>query len=87
MKRLLLVLFGLLFLISAGPIPVASARGWWWHHSRSNASPSAPKGKAKKFKASGEKHGRNNAEPLYSFPKSVGWWHRKGPGPAGAGVK
>jgi len=25
--------------------------------------------------------------PLYSVPKSTGWWHRHGPGPAGAGVK
>ena len=88
MKRLLLAFFGVLLLLTAGPLPVASARGWWWHHSsHSKSSPAAPGKKVKSSKAPSEKHGRNTSEPLYSFPKTVGWWHHKGPGPAGAGVK
>jgi hypothetical protein len=34
-----------------------------------------------------EKHKKTKTPPLYTSPKSVGWFHRHGPGPMGAGVK
>lgn len=34
-----------------------------------------------------EKHRKDKTPPLYTTPKSVGWWHRHGPGPAGAGTR
>ena len=34
-----------------------------------------------------EKHKKDKAAPLYTTPKSVGWWHRHSPGPMGAGGK
>jgi hypothetical protein len=34
-----------------------------------------------------EKHSKVKTAPLYSVPKSGGWWHRHQPGPAGAGAK
>ena len=84
MKRLLLAFVAVFFLISVGPLPVASARSWW-PHSHRKGSPAVTKQKGKKSKASREEHGRSNSDPLYSVPRSVGWWHKQ-PGPAGAGV-
>lgn len=34
-----------------------------------------------------EKHSHVKTAPLYSVPKSGGWWHRHQPGPAGVGAK
>jgi hypothetical protein len=99
MKRLILALCGALFL-ALGPLPVVSAHGWPWHHhaksdattkstnSKGGANP-GPAGvgatqKTKKAKARHEKRQHNKSTPLYSIPKSVGWFHH-GPGPAGAG--
>jgi len=85
MKRLLLGLFCTVLLGVSGPLPFASAQGWWWHPK--GAGPAgAGSDKAKKAKAHRETHQREKREPLYKTPKTVGWWH-KGPGPAGAGVK
>jgi len=90
MKRLLLAFFAVLFLISMGPIPVASARGWFWHKSHKNASPVAGKHHShklfKKSKAQHENYTHDSSGSLYSVPRTVGWWHRKGPGPVGAGA-
>ena len=98
MKRLLLVLAAGLLLAIFGPVPAVAAHRWWpWgHHSHSKptnassnpapaaATPKNPKAKKqKKDKVHHEKHSGGN-EPLYTVPKTVGWWH-KGPGPAGAG--
>jgi hypothetical protein len=33
------------------------------------------------------KHKKDKVAPLYTTPKSAGWFHRHSPGPAGAGVK
>lgn len=76
MKRLLLGLCCALFLSA----------------SLSATSNAGPKGagadsKVKKSKTHREKHHREKREPLHKFPKTVGWWHHRGPGPAGAGVK
>lgn len=30
---------------------------------------------------------KDKTPPLYTAPKSVGWFHRHGPGPMGAGAK
>jgi hypothetical protein len=81
MKRLLLGLVCILFLCALAPLP---AHAWWWHHKHHAPANTAPD--AKNTKAHDEKHHRGNSDPLYTFPKTVGWWH-KGPGPAGAGVK
>jgi hypothetical protein len=83
MKRLLLGLGTALLLTTLGSVPAAQA--WWWHH---HSSP-APEGvgasnKDKRTKAHSEKHTRQSTAPLYTSPKTVGWWH-KGPGPMGAG--
>ena len=80
MKRLLLVLCGVIFLCTAGPIPASSAQG------PRGAGSERPH---KKFhlKWFHRKPDREKTPPLYSVPKSVGWWHHRNPGPAGAGVK
>jgi hypothetical protein len=85
MKRLLLGLFCAVLLGVPGPLPVASAQGWW-HHKGPGPAGAGSEHNAKKAKAGREKHPRAKQEPLYKSPKTVGWWH-KGPGPAGAGVK
>jgi hypothetical protein len=84
MKRLLPVLACACVLAILAPTSV-SARHWWPHRSKSKAA-TTPKDTTKKTKAGREKHRDSGTEPLYSVPKSVGWWH-KGPGPAGAGAK
>lgn len=91
MKRLLLGLFCAMLLGIPGPLPVASAQGWWWHHkgagpAGAGAEHTTKKAKAHREKHTHEKHASQKREPLHKFPKTVGWWH-KGPGPAGAGVK
>ena len=81
MKRPLLVLCGVIFLCTAGPIPASFAQGprgagsdrhhhrsYFWFHRR-------------------PKTHQEKTPPLYNVPKSVGWWHHRNPGPAGAGVK
>ena len=80
MKRLLLVLCGVIFLCTAGAIPASFAQG--------------PRGAGserhhEKFhlKWFHRKAHREKTSPLYTAPKSVGWWHHRNPGPAGAGVK
>lgn len=84
MKRLSLVFACALALAISSPAP-ASARHWWPHRSKSKST-AEPKDKSKKSKAGREKHHDSGTEPLYSIPRSVGWWHKE-PGPAGAGVK
>jgi hypothetical protein len=97
MKRLLLVAACAMVFAAFGPVPAASANWWpWKHHSKAAAansdadSKAAKPAKAKKAKKSKAARDNNSSTgssgPLYSIPKSVGWW-RKGPGPAGAGVK
>lgn len=101
MKRLLFALACTFVLAIFGPVPSASAHWWpWGHHSKAAASsspnadassahkgktPKAPKAKKEK-KAKAAKSSGGAHDPLYTVPKSVGWWH-KGPGPAGAGAK
>jgi len=87
MKRLFLGLFCAVLLQGGpGPLPVASAQGWWWHHKGAGPAGAGSTGKTKKAKTHREKPHHDKTEPLYKFPKSIGRWH-KGPGPAGAGVK
>jgi hypothetical protein len=80
MKRLLLVLCSVIFLCTAGPIPASFAQG--------------PRGPGSErhhhkfhFTLFHRKPKRQKTPPLYNVPKSVGWWHHRNPGPAGAGVK
>jgi hypothetical protein len=79
MKRLLLVLCGVIFLCTVCPASFAQGpRGagserhhnrfyFWFHHHPKTHQEKTP--------------------PLYNVPKSVGWFHHHNPGPAGAGVK
>jgi len=80
MKRLLLVLCGVIFLCTAGPIPASSAQG-------TRGAGSERQHKKFHLKWFHRKPDREKTPPLYSVPKSVGWWHHRNPGPAGAGVK
>jgi hypothetical protein len=78
MKRLLLVLCGFIFLCTAGPGSLAQGprgAGSERHH--------------KKFhlKWFHRQPHHEKTPPLHTVPKSVGWWHHRNPGPAGAGVK
>ena len=97
MKRLLLIVCGAILLSCFGPAPSVRAQDaqgatvehqekhhWWNFH----------KNKTHKEKTKKSKHSNGNGNgsqqqaaggPLYSIPKSIGWWH-KGPGPAGAGA-
>lgn len=83
MKRLLQGFFGVLLLCALASSP---ARAWWWHHKKHASTADTNATKAHHEKHTREKQAREKHEPLYKFPKTVGWWH-KGPGPAGAGVK
>jgi hypothetical protein len=96
MKRLLLVICAVSLLLTFGPVP--SANAWWWHHhsksssnaAASDASPAPAKTprwprKSKTPKTHQDKNQSQTGGPLYSVPKSVGWWHKM-PGPAGAGA-
>jgi hypothetical protein len=85
MKRIVLGLVCILFLCSLGPLP---ANAWWWHRHKSNSKSADPSSghKSKKAKDPGVTHSRGNSDPLYTSPKTVGWWHHKGPGPMGAGA-
>lgn len=85
MKRLIFALCAALLVSTLGPLPSVSARDWWWHHhSNQNASGVGTNSKTKQTKTHREGRSRGNTEPLYTSPRSVGWWH-KGPGPMGAG--
>jgi hypothetical protein len=83
MKRLFLVVACILFLSSPGPL-FASAQF---------PQGAGTDGKSSKVKVHRhwwwhhDKHKHEKTAPLYSAPKSVGWWHHRDPGPAGAGVK
>jgi hypothetical protein len=83
MKRLILAFFCALLICSLVP-RVVSAQG---------PQGAGTDGKSHKIKAPRhwwwhrDKHKKEKTAPLYSVPKSVGWWHHRGPGPAGAGVK
>jgi hypothetical protein len=80
MKRLLLVLCGVIFLCTAGPIPASFAQG------PRGAGSERRHGKLH-LKWFNRKPHREKTPPLHTVPKSVGWWHHRNPGPAGAGVK
>jgi hypothetical protein len=81
MKRLLLLIASAVFLSILGPL---------------SACAQVPQGAGTDGKSSRvkvhrhwwqhEKHHREKTAPIYTVPKSVGWWHHD-PGPAGAGVK
>jgi hypothetical protein len=81
MKRLLLLIASAVFLSILGPL---------------SAYAQVPQGAGTDGKSSRvkvhrhwwqhEKHHREKTAPIYTVPKSVGWWHHD-PGPAGAGVK
>ena len=78
MKRLLLVLCGVIFLCTACPGSFAQGprgAGSERHH--------------KKFhlKWFHRQPHHEKTPPLHTVPKSVGWWHHRNPRPAGAGVK
>jgi hypothetical protein len=78
MKTLLLVLCGVIFLCTACPGSFAQGprgAGSERHH--------------KKFhlKWFHRQPHYEKTPPLHTVPKSVGWWHHRNPGPAGAGVK
>jgi hypothetical protein len=81
MKRSILALSCMLFLSSLGAVCVSAQ------------SPQGAGVEGKKVKSHWrwwhhEKHKKKDkTPPLYSTPKSVGWWHHRGPGPAGAGTK
>ena len=83
MKRLLIVIVCACVLAILVPAPAIAAHHWWPHRSKSNSA--APqKDTTKKSKFHRDKRSNSGTEPLYSIPKTVGWW-RPGPGPAGAG--
>ena len=84
MKRLIFALCAALLISTLGPLPSVSARDWWWHHSKQNATGVGTNSKAKQTKTHRERHDGGKTEALYATPRSVGWWH-KGPGPMGAG--
>lgn len=68
------------------PVPPASAQHWW---RRTGPGP-GPMGAGADQKAQSAKQHTGKAQlekptPLYTSPKSVGWW-QKGPGPLGAGA-
>ena len=83
MKRLILVFSCLFFCLSLASLPARAQ----------NPQGAGTDGKSKKIKVHRfhwwhhEKKQRTKTPPLYSVPKSVGWWHHRGPGPAGAGTK
>ena len=79
MKRLLLVCCCAIVLTALGPLPSVHAQ--------------APQGVGSEHKhrwfRSGsrkQKHHKEKHPPLYTSPKSKGWWHHT-PGPMGAGAK
>jgi hypothetical protein len=78
MKRLLLVLCGVIFLCTACPASFAQGprgAGSERHHRKFN------------LKWFHRQPHHEKTPPLHTVPKSVGWWHHRNPGPAGAGVK
>jgi hypothetical protein len=80
MKRLLLVLCGVIFLCTAGPIHASFAQG-------PRGAGSERHHKKFQLKWFHRKPHREKTPPLHTVPKSVGWWHHRNPGPTGAGVK
>ncbi len=83
MKRIILVIFCALMLSSMGP-QVARAQA---------PQGAGTDGKSNRIKGHWhwwhwpKREKKAKTPPLYSVPKSTGWWHHHGPGPAGAGVK
>lgn len=76
--------FCAVLLLTFGPVRVASAQHWW------QQTGPGPKGAGADQKAESPKQHTGKAQlekptPLYTSPKSVGWWY-KTPGPMGAGA-
>ena len=60
----------------SGPLPAASAQGWWWHPKAAGPA-GAGSDKARKAKAHREKHQLEKRKPLHKTPETVGWWHTR----------
>jgi hypothetical protein len=76
--------FCAVFLLTFGPVRVASAQYWWPH------TGPGPKGAGadQKVESTSKHSGKAQLEkptPLYTSPKTVGWWY-KTPAPMGAGA-
>jgi hypothetical protein len=84
MKRLLLSLFALILFTALGPLLPAHA-SWWHRHSSPNPAGVGADKKSTASKPKREHHQHVKNPPLYSKPKSLGWWHHDTPGPMGAG--
>ena len=70
--------------LTFGPVRVACAQHWWRQTDPGPMDAGANK-QAKSEKQHTGKPRLEKATPLYTTPKSVGWWH-KSPGPMGAGA-
>lgn len=68
--------------LTFGPVRVVSAQHWWRHSGPGSTGAGADQ-KAEKQHA--QKTQFEKPTPLYTSPKSVGWWH-KSPAPMGAGA-
>lgn len=76
--------FSAVLLLTFGPVRVASAQSWWRH------TGPGPKGAGADQKVESTSKHAGKAQlakptPLYTSPKSVGWWY-KTPAPMGAGA-
>jgi hypothetical protein len=84
--------FCAVLLLALGPVSTASAQDWWGHMGLGHTGP-GPMGAGADTHVQWPKWpkphiGRSHQEkltPLYTSPKSVGWWH-KSPAPMGAGA-
>ena len=80
--------FCAVLVLTFGPVRVASAQHWWhWRHTGQTGPGPMGAGADQKAESTKTHTGKEQLEkptPLYTSPKSVGWWH-KSPGPMGAG--
>ena len=91
MKHFVFSLCAVLFL-AFGPVRVARAQPWWRHNGPGPMGAGADKinwwTSSWNYKWTWPHAGKEQLEkptPLYSSPKSVGWWH-KSPAPMGEGA-
>lgn len=74
--------FCVVFWLTFGPVRVVSAQHWRRH---SNPGPMGAGADQKAEKQQAPKAQFEKPTPIYTSPKSVGWWH-KSPAPMGAGA-
>ena len=76
--------FCAVFLLTFGPVCVACAQHWWQHTGPGPMGAGADQ-KAESTSKHAGKAQLEKPTPLYTSPKSVGWWY-KTPAPMGAGA-